>query len=166
VLAGSRPQVAVSRQDVQSEIERLVSAPDLEALVDGFAGRAGHARPALASPYVPPRDAVEQRIAAAWQEILRVEQIGTNDNFFELGGNSLIGVKVISRLRAEFPETSISQAALFEAPTVAAMARLLRREQDGGEGAAREAMTERLDRGSLRRERLRERQKAQSEGPS
>lgn len=166
VLAGSWPQVAISRQDVQSEIERLVSAPDLEELVDGLVRRDGHARPTLANTYVPPRDAVEQRIAAAWQEILRVEQIGTNDNFFELGGNSLIGVKVVSRLKAEFPEASISQAALFEAPTVAAMARLLRREQDDVEGMGSEAMTERLDRGALRRERLRERRKAQNEGPS
>jgi hypothetical protein len=35
--------------------------------------------------YIEPRNAIEQRIAEIWSEILGVEQIGVHDNFFDLG---------------------------------------------------------------------------------
>ncbi len=85
---------------------------------------AGHPRPALANPYVAPESAAEERIAAVWQEILGLERVGVHDNFFELGGNSLAGIRVISRLK-ETLEVDVSEVTLYEAPTVAALVRLL-----------------------------------------
>jgi amino acid adenylation domain-containing protein len=93
---------------------------------------AGHPRPALANPYVPPESAAEQRIADVWQEILGLERVGVHDNFFELGGNSLAGIRVISRLK-ETLEVNVSEVTLYEAPTVAALVRLLGPDDAGSE---------------------------------
>jgi amino acid adenylation domain-containing protein len=84
----------------------------------------GHPRPDLANPYVAPQDEMEMRIAAVWQEVLGVERVGRNDNFFELGGNSLAGLRVIGRLK-ERMQVNVSEVSLYEAPTIAALARLL-----------------------------------------
>ncbi len=67
----------------------------------------------------------EQRIAAIWQDVLGRDQIGLNDNFFDLGGNSLNGLQVVARLKQEF-NVQLPAVALFEAPTVGALARYLR----------------------------------------
>ncbi|GAB4194997.1 MAG: hypothetical protein OHK0022_11420 [Roseiflexaceae bacterium] len=67
----------------------------------------------------------ERLIAAIWGEVLGIEQVGLHDNFFDLGGNSLNGLQVIARLQQAF-QVQLSNVALFEAPTVAALARLLR----------------------------------------
>ena len=78
------------------------------------------ARPHLSSDFVAPRTPAEERLAAIWSEVLRLERVGVNDNFFELGGHSLLAAQVVARVRAEFRvEKSLSW--LFESPTVALM---------------------------------------------
>ncbi|MFJ2285796.1 non-ribosomal peptide synthase/polyketide synthase [Pseudomonas iridis] len=64
-------------------------------------------RSALPSPdasqaqqaYQAPRSELEQRLAAIWQDVLKLPQVGLNDNFFELGGDSIISIQVVSRAR-------------------------------------------------------------------
>jgi len=78
-------------------------------------------RARLSSEYLAPRNETEQRLAAIWSNVLRVEHVGVNDNFFELGGHSLLAAQVISRLRSELAiETPLRL--LFEHPTVASLA--------------------------------------------
>jgi thioesterase domain-containing protein len=79
---------------------------------------------------VAPRDAVEAVLVRIWQEALGLGAIGVHDDFFDLGGHSLLGVRLLLRLHGEFG-VRLSLAALFEAPTVAALAELVRREQNG-----------------------------------
>lgn len=81
-------------------------------------------RPELAEEYVPPRDAVEERLVEIWKEVLGLEQIGVKDNFFELGGHSLLATQVISRLRDAFP-TALPLQSIFESPTVAGLASII-----------------------------------------
>jgi len=68
-----------------------------------------------------PRTATERQIAAIWQEVLSVPQVGISDNFFELGGHSLLATQVITRLRDAFG-VELPLRNLFESPTVAALA--------------------------------------------
>ncbi len=49
---------------------------------------------------VAPRDDTEKALAAIWQEVLEVDEVGVDDNFFELGGDSLRVLKMLSKVRA------------------------------------------------------------------
>ncbi|MHC8327941.1 non-ribosomal peptide synthetase [Pseudomonas sp. LB1P83] len=49
--------------------------------------------------YVAPRSELEQRIAAVWADVLKLERVGLTDNFFELGGDSIISIQVVGRAR-------------------------------------------------------------------
>ena len=113
-----------------ADLAGLAGAGDTASRTDGQGGqdgapaRAAHPRPALANSYVAPASELEGRVAAIWQEILGIEPVGLHDNFFELGGNSLAGLRVVSRLQERL-EAGISEVSLYEAPTVAALARLI-----------------------------------------
>ncbi|HEY4939136.1 MAG TPA: amino acid adenylation domain-containing protein, partial [Actinomycetota bacterium] len=79
---------------------------------------------AAQTSYVAPRTKVEAVVATIWAEVLGVERVGVEDNFFELGGDSILSIRVISRLRAAFA-LEISPRALFTTPTVAGLAAAL-----------------------------------------
>nr|WP_304413678.1 non-ribosomal peptide synthetase [Kutzneria sp. 744] len=74
--------------------------------------------------YVPPATEEQRKIAAIWAETLGVERVGLEDNYFELGGDSILSIRITSRLRAEFG-VEVSPRVLFTAPTVAALAAAL-----------------------------------------
>ena len=71
-----------------------------------------------------PATPLEKYLAALWCEVLGVEQIGTRGNFFESGGDSLLGVRMVNRLRERLSEP-LSLVAIFEAPTIRALAAFL-----------------------------------------
>ncbi len=52
----------------------------------------------LDSDFVAPRNQLEESIAQIWQEVLGVEKVSIHDNFFEIGGNSLIAVRLLTKL--------------------------------------------------------------------
>ena len=74
-----------------------------------------------------PRDLVELRLVRLWQEILAVPSVGVEDDFFALGGHSLMAVRLMSALERE-TGTRLPLATLFQASTIQALARVLRRE--------------------------------------
>ncbi len=78
-------------------------------------------RPALNTPYAPPRDAYDSQLVALWEEVLGINGIGIHDNFFELGGHSLLATQIISRARAALG-VEIPLRTIFAAPTVAQLA--------------------------------------------
>ncbi|HEX7240374.1 MAG TPA: amino acid adenylation domain-containing protein, partial [Longimicrobiaceae bacterium] len=93
------------------------------------------ARPELETRYVAPRTPTEQALAAVWREVLGVERVGVEDNFFALGGHSLLATQVVSRVR-EGMKADLPLRALFEAPTVAALAERMERAETAAPAAA------------------------------
>ncbi len=71
-----------------------------------------------------PQTALESDLAAIWSEILGVAAVGVQDNFFDLGGDSVAAVRLTTRIQQLLDE-GVMLAAVFEAPTIAALARYL-----------------------------------------
>ena len=74
--------------------------------------------------YVAPRTEVEQSLAAIWQELLAVEQVGIHDNFFELGGHSLLGMQMIAAVKDELQIELLVQN-LFRYTTIAELGKYI-----------------------------------------
>ncbi|MFL6236020.1 MAG: amino acid adenylation domain-containing protein, partial [Thermoanaerobaculia bacterium] len=78
---------------------------------------------------VAPRTELERALAGLWSETLDLatDGFGIHDSFFELGGNSITGAILINRLQERLGEI-VHVVAIFDAPTVAALAAHLGRE--------------------------------------
>jgi amino acid adenylation domain-containing protein len=74
--------------------------------------------------FVAPTTPTEVKLAAIWAEVLGLQKVSVNDNFFELGGHSLLAIQIISRIREAF-SIEIPLHHLFEAPTIASLARVI-----------------------------------------
>ena len=72
------------------------------------------------SQYQEPRNAVEETICAIWQDVLGLDSVGVNDNFFNLGGDSILCIKLVSRMRREGWLVQVNE--VFDMPTVAQLA--------------------------------------------
>ena len=71
-----------------------------------------------------PESPLERYLAGLWCEVLGVKSIRRTDNFFETGGDSLLGLRMVNRLRDNLGE-HVSLVVVFEAPTIQALARIL-----------------------------------------
>ena len=70
--------------------------------------------------YEPPLGEIEEKLAAVWAEVLRIDKVGRHDNFFALGGHSLLAVTLIERMRRSGIRADVRS--LFATPTLADLA--------------------------------------------
>lgn len=68
----------------------------------------------------PVADSIPGRIHNLWQAMLRTSEITLDDNFFDLGGESILALKVVSRLRKDFG-VPLPLQTIFEQPTIRAL---------------------------------------------
>jgi acyl carrier protein len=88
--------------------------------------------PEAPSTYVTPRSAMERLLAGIWTEVLDIERMGAHDDFFALGGHSLLATRVIARLETALG-VELPVRLLFEAPTIAGLARRIVAMEQSGE---------------------------------
>jgi amino acid adenylation domain-containing protein len=85
--------------------------------------------------FTAPRTEAEEMIAQIWRHVLKLERIGVFDDFFEMGGHSLLAIRVAARMRAHF-HTELPLRKIFEARTIAALARAVETQRRAGSGIA------------------------------
>ena len=85
-------------------------------------------RPNLDTPFVAPRNLIEEKLAGLWAEVLSLKEVGVHDHFFDLGGHSLTATRVVSRVIKQF-QTEVPLQILFQSPTVADMAAVIAEHQ-------------------------------------
>ncbi len=131
LLRDSRPQAAVLPFDLKNLLELFPKAAGMPFFED-VGGRENHAarlyaRPNLRQPFVAPRNELERKMAALWQQTLHVDRVGIHDSFFELGGDSVLAAQILSLARKTYG-ISINPQEAFQAFTVERLAKLLEEE--------------------------------------
>jgi amino acid adenylation domain-containing protein len=74
--------------------------------------------------FVSPLTSIQTQLAAIWESVLEIPQVGIHDNFFHLGGHSVLAMRVSSRMCQTF-NLEISMVAIFTAPTIAELAEMI-----------------------------------------
>ncbi|MEX5322015.1 amino acid adenylation domain-containing protein, partial [Pseudomonas shirazica] len=80
---------------------------------------------AVSRGYVAPQGDIEEKLAAVWADVLKLEQVGSTDNFFELGGDSILSLQIIARAKRQ--GIRITPKQLFEQQTIAQLAQVAKR---------------------------------------
>ncbi len=78
----------------------------------------------LTVQHVAPRNAEEKQLAQIWSKALGIQDIGVHESFFDLGGHSITGIQVLTQIE-ERSGKSFPLNVLFQAPTIAELAKLL-----------------------------------------
>ncbi|WP_319448968.1 MULTISPECIES: non-ribosomal peptide synthetase [unclassified Mycobacterium] len=83
--------------------------------------------------YCPPATPVEENLAGIYAEVLGSGvRVGVEDSFFTLGGDSLLAIRLITKINVTF-DLQLSVRVLFDAPTVRSLSMTLGRlEAEGG----------------------------------
>ena len=93
---------------------------------------------------IAPRNDDERRVAAAMEGVLSLPDLDVRDDFFALGGHSLLAAQLTARLNREFG-VALSFRTLFDAPTIAELAKAIRAQVDSGAAPAMQPIARRAD---------------------
>ena len=100
-------------------LDAIFNCPTIEHLAVEISGKTA----------VPVGNRTEELIINIWKDVIGVEQIAPSNNFFEIGGNSLMAIKVLSRLRQAL-SIEIPIETIFNCLTPAALAQALEQTVD------------------------------------
>ncbi|MCL6588800.1 MAG: amino acid adenylation domain-containing protein [Firmicutes bacterium] len=126
------PQIIVSTKELPSIIAQANQTGQAEIaaeLAQTAIIKELQARPDLKTDYAPPKNEIEQRLAATWQEVLGIKNIGVHDDFFELGGNSLSLVQLHTKIKERF-QTNLAAVDLYKYNTIASLAKNLTQDEE------------------------------------
>ena len=84
--------------------------------------------PETGAPALPPRDALERRLASIWQEALGLRRVGIRDDFFDLGGDSLTAARAAAGIEKALG-LPVPPALLRATPTIETLAAAIREER-------------------------------------
>ncbi|WP_156725207.1 amino acid adenylation domain-containing protein [Streptomyces apocyni] len=99
----------------------LVSVERIPLTPNGKLDRGALPAPSFAVAARPPRNATERDLCRLVSEALVLPEVGIDDDFFALGGHSLLAARLVARAQHELG-LDLSMRAVFETPTVAALA--------------------------------------------
>jgi amino acid adenylation domain-containing protein/non-ribosomal peptide synthase protein (TIGR01720 family) len=133
----------VSARDAAAIVRHLVAllegiaadpAPALATLTAGVDDedipRVRASARAARGDHVPPRTPDELRLATLWEALLGVQPVGVRDDFFALGGHSLLVVRLVKAIEAEFGRR-LPLDVIFAGATIERLAERLREARDG-----------------------------------
>ena len=144
VVAGDGPEPAPGPQDLRAFLAdqlpeymvpgAFVFLEELPRTANGKLdrGRLPDPRPERAfveADFRAPRSPEEELLAQVWSQVLGGHTVGIDDDFFELGGHSLLATQLVSRVNKVFG-VDLGLRTLFEAPTIAELARHLREAEE------------------------------------
>ncbi|MGB7605040.1 MAG: phosphopantetheine-binding protein, partial [Lutisporaceae bacterium] len=79
--------------------------------------------------YAAAENEIEEQLVSIWQELLQLDKVGTNDNFFDLGGNSLLIIKLHTKIE-EQGIAKIKVTDIFANPTISKLAEFIESNND------------------------------------
>ncbi len=83
-------------------------------------------QPLQVDNYSAPQSHLEKMLSGIWAEVLGAQQVGLDDDFFDLGGHSLVGVRLLAKIKKTY-QVNLELAVLFEARTVRQFAEVIRK---------------------------------------
>jgi amino acid adenylation domain-containing protein len=100
-----------------------VMLPELPLSVNGKVDR--RALPDVQDGGPETMTAIEELLVDIWTEVLGATRVGVRDNFYDLGGESLLALRIVSRINKYF-QTELSVRTLLEHPVLTDFAQKLR----------------------------------------
>ncbi|WP_340018592.1 amino acid adenylation domain-containing protein [Paenibacillus sp. FSL H3-0457] len=107
------------------ELDRLPLTPN--GKIDRKVLPAPEGEAGSGTEYVAPRNELETKLAAIWQEVLGLaKEIGVHDNFFDIGGHSLRATTLVSKIHKEL-NVDLPLRDVFRHSTIESMATTISR---------------------------------------
>ena len=84
----------------------IVELSEIPVTANGKLNRKALPEPTLneisSQQYVAPRNQIEETLVDLWIDVLGYEKIGIEDSFFQLGGDSIVAIRLISKINKHF----------------------------------------------------------------
>ncbi|SEM77971.1 amino acid adenylation domain-containing protein [Chitinophaga rupis] len=77
-----------------------------------------------ATTYEGPRNEIESALANIWEEVLNLERVGIHDNFFRIGGDSILSIRLISKINKQF-NVGLTIGQLYECSTITGLSEVI-----------------------------------------